>query len=91
MLTSLVLEEHEITCVINISRSRAPDTNDADYASRRAAVDFGIPVSLIVTLLKAPLIIAAHQQRQARCALHRDSPKEVPRQSFALRRGNQPL
>lgn len=39
-----VLEDHEITCVINVSRSRAPDTNDADYASRRAAVDFGIPV-----------------------------------------------
>lgn len=39
-----VLEDHEISCVINISRSRAPDTNDADYASRRAAVDFGIPV-----------------------------------------------
>jgi carbamoyl-phosphate synthase large subunit len=41
----VVLEDHEISCVINVSRSRAPDTNDADYASRRAAVDFGIPVS----------------------------------------------
>lgn len=40
-----VLEENEITSVINISRSRAPTVNDPDYASRRAAVDFGIPVS----------------------------------------------
>ena len=40
-----VLEEHEITSVINIARSRAADTLDPDYASRRAAVDFGIPVS----------------------------------------------
>ena len=31
--------------MINISRSRAPTVNDPDYASRRAAVDFGIPVS----------------------------------------------
>lgn len=47
----VVLEDHEITCVINISRSRAPDTNDADYASRRAAVDFGIPVSLPIKVI----------------------------------------
>jgi hypothetical protein len=39
-----VLEEHEITSVINIARSRAADTLDPDDASRRAAVDFGIPV-----------------------------------------------
>ena len=39
-----VLEDNEITSVINISRSRAPTTNDPDYASRRAAVDFGIPL-----------------------------------------------
>ena len=39
-----MLEEHEVGMVINISRSRAADTVDADYASRRAAVDFGIPV-----------------------------------------------
>ncbi|RXK39757.1 carbamoyl-phosphate synthase arginine-specific large chain [Tremella mesenterica] len=39
-----VLEEHEVGMVINISRSRAADTLDADYASRRAAVDFGIPL-----------------------------------------------
>ena len=39
-----VLEEYEITTVINISRSRAPTVNDADYATRRAAVDFGIPL-----------------------------------------------
>lgn len=45
-----VLEDHEISCVINVSRSRAPDTNDADYASRRAAVDFGIPVSILFTV-----------------------------------------
>ncbi|ORY29351.1 putative carbamoyl-phosphate synthase arginine-specific large chain [Naematelia encephala] len=39
-----VLEDNEITCVVNISRSRAPTTSDPDYASRRAAVDFGIPL-----------------------------------------------
>jgi len=39
-----VLEENEITSVINIARSRAADTLDPDYASRRAAVDFGIPL-----------------------------------------------
>ncbi|OWZ28800.1 carbamoyl-phosphate synthase arginine-specific large chain [Cryptococcus neoformans c45] len=39
-----VLEENEISCVINVSRSRAATTADADYASRRAAVDFGIPL-----------------------------------------------
>ena len=44
-----VLEENEITSVINISRSRAPTVNDPDYASRRAAVDFGIPVSGAMT------------------------------------------
>ncbi|WVO16855.1 carbamoyl-phosphate synthase arginine-specific large chain [Cryptococcus depauperatus] len=39
-----VLEENEISCVINVSRSRAATIQDADYASRRAAVDFGIPL-----------------------------------------------
>ncbi|KAK8866132.1 carbamoyl-phosphate synthase arginine-specific large chain [Kwoniella newhampshirensis] len=39
-----VLEDNEISCVINVSRSRAATTADADYASRRAAVDFGIPL-----------------------------------------------
>jgi carbamoyl-phosphate synthase large subunit len=48
-----VLEEHEITSVINIARSRAADTLDPDYASRRAAVDFGIPVcpSILLSLI----------------------------------------
>jgi carbamoyl-phosphate synthase large subunit len=39
-----ILEEHEIQTVINMARSRAATTLDEDYASRRAAVDFGIPL-----------------------------------------------
>ena len=50
-----VLEEHEITSVINIARSRAADTLDPDYASRRAAVDFGIPVRFHFYSIPLPL------------------------------------
>jgi carbamoyl-phosphate synthase large subunit len=39
-----ILEEHEIQTVINMARSRAATILDEDYASRRAAVDFGIPL-----------------------------------------------
>nr|P46056.1 RecName: Full=Carbamoyl phosphate synthase arginine-specific large chain; Short=CPS; Short=CPSase; AltName: Full=Ammonium-dependent carbamoyl phosphate synthetase; AltName: Full=Arginine-specific carbamoyl phosphate synthetase, ammonia chain; AltName: Full=Glutamine-dependent carbamoyl phosphate synthetase; Flags: Precursor [Cutaneotrichosporon cutaneum]AAA21443.1 carbamoyl phosphate synthetase large subunit [Cutaneotrichosporon cutaneum] len=39
-----ILEEHEIQTVINMARSRAATTLDEDYAARRAAVDFGIPL-----------------------------------------------
>ncbi|BEI80750.1 hypothetical protein CcaverHIS002_0112790 [Cutaneotrichosporon cavernicola] len=39
-----ILEEHEIQTVINMARSRATTTLDEDYAARRAAVDFGIPL-----------------------------------------------
>ncbi|OCF41528.1 carbamoyl-phosphate synthase arginine-specific large chain [Kwoniella heveanensis CBS 569] len=39
-----VLEENEISCVIDIARSRAATTAEAEYAARRAAVDFGIPL-----------------------------------------------
>ena len=64
-----VLEENEITSVINISRARAPTTNDPDYASRRAAVDFGIPVSVsyVAWGLRSCLV---DQQCQARRLVH---------------------
>ncbi|KAL7419244.1 carbamoyl-phosphate synthase (glutamine-hydrolyzing) cpa2 [Cryptotrichosporon argae] len=39
-----ILEEHEIQTVVNMARSRAATTLDEDYAARRAAVDFGIPL-----------------------------------------------
>ncbi|OCF54288.1 carbamoyl-phosphate synthase arginine-specific large chain [Kwoniella mangroviensis CBS 10435] len=39
-----VLEENEISTVIDIARSRAASTSEAEYAARRAAVDFGIPL-----------------------------------------------
>lgn len=84
-----VLEDHEITCVINISRSRAPDTNDADYASRRAAVDFGIPVSLLYRGSIA-LTWLVDQQRQARGPLHRDATEKVPQQPFDICRRHKP-
>ena len=68
-----VLEEHEITSVINIARSRAADTLDPDYASRRAAVDFGIPVCPfhpILTLFQKSLRLvwsAVRAQSACRC------------------------
>nr|XP_019015158.1 carbamoyl-phosphate synthase arginine-specific large chain [Kwoniella pini CBS 10737]OCF53939.1 carbamoyl-phosphate synthase arginine-specific large chain [Kwoniella pini CBS 10737] len=39
-----VLEENEISTVIDLSRSRAISINEAEYAARRASVDFGIPL-----------------------------------------------
>lgn len=76
-----MLEEHEITSVVNISRARAPSTADADYASRRAAVDFGIPVCPATLRQECGVSILtrviADQQSTTRCAVYGDVTEEV--------------
>ncbi|KAJ7928453.1 carbamoyl-phosphate synthase [Mycena leptocephala] len=39
-----VFDEHEISCVINLAKSRGASFTDEDYVARRNAVDFGLPL-----------------------------------------------
>jgi carbamoyl-phosphate synthase large subunit len=55
-----VLEEHEIQTVVDLARARATTTLDEDYAARRAAVDFGIPVSIRLGQDHIDVIVADH-------------------------------
>ncbi|KAJ6520742.1 hypothetical protein B0H19DRAFT_1277863 [Mycena capillaripes] len=39
-----VFDEYEISCVINLAKSRGLSFTDEDYVARRNAVDFGLPL-----------------------------------------------
>ncbi|KEI37999.1 uncharacterized protein L969DRAFT_51585 [Mixia osmundae IAM 14324] len=77
-----VFEEFDITCVVNLAKSRGRDTFDEDYVARRNGVDFGLPLlnnARCAQLFVESLASASHQKAINGLAGYRENrvPSEV--------------